>query len=131
MPNMADIVVKKKDGTTDVTYAALTPSAGDKTPARWSLTASATQANLRPTLEMTSRFNASRNARNVHVVLKYPNVVTVEGVNSVRAVPHATADFIIPLQADDAAVGEMVAQFANLLKSALMQTSVAIGYAPQ
>lgn len=47
MPNMANITVKKADGTTDVVYTALTPSAGDKTSARWSLTASSTKANLR------------------------------------------------------------------------------------
>jgi len=35
MPSMANITVKKNDGTTDATYTALTPSAGDKVSAQW------------------------------------------------------------------------------------------------
>lgn len=39
MPQMANITVKKADGTTDVVYTALTPAGGDNSPARWSANA--------------------------------------------------------------------------------------------
>jgi len=32
MPSMADITVKKNDGTTDVTYTAISAASGDKSP---------------------------------------------------------------------------------------------------
>jgi transcriptional regulator of met regulon len=40
MPAMANITVKKADDTTDVIYVAISPSAGDKVPAIWQVTAS-------------------------------------------------------------------------------------------
>jgi len=35
MPTMGNIVVKKADGTTDITYSSVVPSAGDTSPAIW------------------------------------------------------------------------------------------------
>lgn len=131
MPNMANITVKKADGTTDVVYTALTPSAGDKTSARWSLTAFSPKANLRPTLECTSRYNNARTARNISLTLKYPEIASIAGVDSIVGTGIVTIQGVVPLQMSDSAVSELVAQAANLFKTTLVQDSYKIGYAPQ
>lgn len=131
MPNMANITVKKADGTTDVVYTALTPSAGDKTSARWSLTAFSTKANLRPTLECTSRYNNARTARNISMTLKFPEIASVAGVDSVIGTGIVTIQGVVPLQVSDSVISELIAQSANVFKTVLVQDSFKIGYAPQ
>lgn len=131
MANMANFTVKKSDGVTDVTYTALTPSAGDRTPARWSNLASSTKANLRATVEMSSRFNGNRTARHVTLLMKYPEIVQVNGVDTVAGIGHVTIDAILPLQVSDTALSEVVAQAANAFKATLVQDSFKLGYAPQ
>lgn len=131
MPNMANLTVKKADGTTDVVYVALTPSAGDKTSARWSLTAASPKANLRPTLECTSRYNNARTARNISMTLKFPEVATVAGVDSITGTGIINIQGVVPLQVSDSVLSEAIAQSANLFKAALIQDSFKSGYAPQ
>lgn len=131
MPNMANLTVKKADGTTDVVYTALAPSAGDKTSARWCLTAASTKANLRPTLECTSRYNNARTARNISFTLKYPEVASVAGVDTIIGTGIVTVQGVVPLQVSDSVLAETIAQAANLFKAALMQDSFKQGYAPQ
>lgn len=131
MPNMANITVKKADGTTDVVYTALTPSAGDKTSARWSLTAFSAKANLRPTLECTSRYNNARTARNISMTLKFPEIASVSGVDNIIGTGIVTIQGVVPLQVSDSVISELVAQSANMFKTVLIQDSFKIGYAPQ
>lgn len=131
MPQMANITVKKADNTTDVTYTALTPSAGDQTPARWSNLASAPVAAQRSTLQCASRFNGKRDARVVDAVLKYPDVQSISGTNVVVGNCIISISGTIPLQVTDTAIAEAVAQAANLFKAALMQDTYKTGYAPQ
>lgn len=131
MANMANITVKKADGVTDVTFTALTPSAGDTTPARWANTAAETVANLRPTAEMRARFNGNRTARHIDFVTKFPEVVTVNGVKQVRGTVPFTTSGVVPLQVDDAWINEAVSQHANLFRAALIQQATKEGYAPQ
>lgn len=131
MANMANITVKKNDAVTDVTYTALTPSAGDRTPARWCNLASSTKANLRATVEMSSRYNGNRSARHVTLLVKYPEVVQVGGVDTVAGIGHVTIDAILPLQVSDTAIAEVVAQAANFFKASLTQEAFKLGYAPQ
>lgn len=131
MPNQANITIKAADGTTDVVFTALTPAAGDRTPARWANLSANARANLRPTAEMTSRFNNARSARHVDFVLKYPEVVTVDGVDRIVGTALMSATCVVPLQVSDPVISEAVAQFGNMLKNALVSGSVKVGYAPQ
>lgn len=131
MSNMANLTVKKADGVTDVVFTALTPSAGDTTPARWTSVSAETIANLRPTAEMRSRFNGNRTARHVDLVTKFPEVITVNGIKEVRGTAPFTISATIPLQIDDAWINEAVAQTANLFKAALIQQAFKEGYSPQ
>lgn len=131
MPNMADIVVKKNDGTTDITYSNLTPSAGDKTPARWASLTVSTKSSLRPTFTMSSRFNGGSTARHVTCIGKYPSFVNISGVDTVNGNTLFTVDCVVPLQITDADINEAVAQFTNMVKSSLIQSCIKVGYAPQ
>lgn len=131
MPNMANITVKQANGTTDVVYTALMPSAGDQTPARWHVATANAVSMFRPSFEMVSRFNQKRDARNISTVLKYPDVRAVSGVDVVVGNCIINVSGIVPLQVTDAVIAEAIAQAANLFKATLVQDCFKAGYAAQ
>lgn len=133
MPNMADITIKKADGTTDIIYTALAPSAGDKTPATWRTESVGTVAANRPVLTVTSKSSQDKMARIVEGSLSYPETFTdtTTGLTSVRLRESFTWKNIIRTDAADATTNELAAQGANLLKSSLMQSVIKTGFAPQ
>lgn len=130
MANMASITVKKNDGATDITYTALTASAGDKVPARWKSNTASVIPNFRPELSMVSQYNGSKDVRRERILLTYPATVTVGGVEQ-KAGTHVF-DLAVHLvqSVDSTTIDEAVAQFANLLKSTLIQSAMKEGYAP-
>lgn len=131
MPNMANITVKKADGITDIIYTALTPSAGDQTPARWQVSTANAVSLFRPSYEMASRFNQKRDARNISTVLKYPDVRAVNGVDVVVGNCIINVSGVVPLQVTDTVIAEAIAQAANLFKATLVQDCFKAGYAAQ
>lgn len=131
MPQMANITVKKADGTTDVVYTALTPAGGDNSPARWSANALGASMALRPVLDIRSRDNGNRDARVVSLVLKYPDVRSVNGVDTVVGSIPINISATIPKQVLDSVVAEAIHQAGNLFTSVLVRDSYKLGYAPQ
>lgn len=131
MANAANIVVKKADGTTDVTYHIVVPSSGDKSPAVWRplsvASSNATRAEFRLTTELTGtggrRFIAS---------YSYPSLVTdsTTGRASVAQRGNFTLSGVFPAEMPDTDVTEFIAQGINLLGDSLTRTSLRIGYAP-
>lgn len=132
MPNMANITVKKADGTTDVTYTALVSAAGDKAAARWQNTALGSSPNLQPYLTVVSRFNGPRTVRRVDGEFGFQSTYVDSSTSQtvIKAIPGGTFSFTRPLEADDTAAAEAAAQFANLLASTLIKSVLASGYAP-
>lgn len=132
MPNMADITIKKADGSTDVVYVALSPSAGDKTPAQWRVEALGTVPGNRPQFQVSSKYSADRQARIVEGKLLYPETFTDSTTGIVATRLRETFQFtsIIRQDAADATTSEMVAQAANLIKSVLIQSVLKTGYSP-
>lgn len=130
MPNMANITVKKADGTTDVVYTALTPATGDQ-PARWAVKAASNIAALRPVAELRSRDNANRDARVVSLLVKYPDVRTVNGADAIVGTVPIEIRATVPRQVSDAVISEAIAQAGNLFVTALLRESFGSGYAPQ
>lgn len=132
MPQMANVTVKKADGTTDVVYSALTPSSGDKTAAQWRCETAGASAALRPVLSMQSTYNGPRTARRIDVAFQFPWTITDSAttVTTVKARIPASLQITVPTEIPDTAVAEAVAQFANLLKSQLLQDSFKAGFAP-
>lgn len=131
MTNMANITVKKNDGTTDVIYTALVPSAGDKTPAIWKNQTVGTAMAHRPEMTLISRDNGNSSARRVYDKFTYPTLVTdAQGKVTVadKLIIETTA--IIPKGMPDADVNEAISQHANLHASTLFKDSYKAGYAP-
>lgn len=131
MTAMANIVVKANDGSTDITYTQLCASAGDKTPARWHVAETAVPSAYRKTAEMSSRFNANRDARRVEVLTRRPVTAVVNGAITLVATPMMSTTLVAPTSVVQSEIDEIVAQHANLLKSTLMQACLKEGYAAQ
>lgn len=131
MPQAADIVVKKNDTTTDVTYTSVVPSAGDKTPAVWRSNTVGTALAHKPELRVSSRSNGDATARRVDVWYGYPQLVTSgdTGVTSVENKALFTASAALPLNMTQSDLNEFVSQGMNLMASSLMKSMLKEGYA--
>lgn len=132
MPAMANITVKKADGTTSVTYTAIIPSGGDKLKAVWRQETYAGSPANRPILEISAKYNTAGNQRIVEGKLSYPELVTDTnlGVTTVRLKDIGSFAFTQDLRNVDATVNEAAAQFANLIASTLIQECLRTGVAP-
>lgn len=130
MPQQANIVVKKNDGTTDVTYTGVVASSGDKSAAIWRNNAIAGAAAHRPELQMMSQSNGTKTARRVSSKYTYPSLATGSDgkINVVdKAFLEITA--LVPQGMLDADVNEFVSQGLNLAASTLYKDCVKTGYA--
>jgi hypothetical protein len=132
MPTMANITVKKADGTTDITYTALSPSAGDGVPAAWRSESAGSAPGFKPLLSLWSKTNGNRTARRVEYDYSYPQTATdsTTTLTSVINKPIAKGYFVIPNEVPDTVLAEYVAQCTNLLASTLVKDSIKAGYAP-
>ena len=129
MPKIANITVKKADGTTDIIYVADTPSAGDRSPATWTVKNAVARA-LRISLSFLSQWNGQRSGRRCTVVAKYPIIRVISGVDTVVATIPVELTALIPQLVLDAEASEAIIQFGNLVKSPLISDSLIAGYAP-
>ena len=131
MPNMADIVVKKYDGTTDVTFKGLISSAGDKIPALWKQGVSEVPS-ANPTLTVTSKSSVNKKVRIVEGELVFPITVTNSATGVTSVVDRDVWSFTGQLKQDYPQTwhNESSAQFANVLASAIIRAVLASGYAP-
>jgi len=130
MSSIANLTVKKFDGTTDIVFTALVPSSGDKTPAVWRCESVGSAAAHKPTLRMQAQPNGAGNARWVKTEFAYPVTATnsTTGVTSVIGKVSLNASAVLPTDIPDATIREAVAQSVNLLKALL--ADIANGYAP-
>lgn len=131
MAQIANITVKKYDGTTDIVYTALTGSAGDGKPAIWRSDTVSAIPNHRPTLRLSSKDNANQTTRIMSYEYDYPVIDSSSGVPVV--VGHQRANGVVPVvqNLDNLQVREGIAQFCNLLYAALIKQSFQEGYAPR
>lgn len=130
MPQLADITVKKNDGTTDVTYTGVIPSAGDKSAAVWRNNAVATAAAHRPELQMTSQWNGPRTARRVASKYTYPALaVGSDGKINVADKAILEVNVLLPQSMPDSDINEFVSQGLNLAASTLYKNCAKVGYA--
>lgn len=132
MPTMANITVKKADGTTDVLYTAMTGSAGDKSPAVWRNKTVGTTPAQQPELLLSSESSGNGTARRIRIKGKWPMVKTDAGGNIVVAGgADLEATLTLPRNQVPADQSEFIYQFTNLLSSALVRSSMTDGYAPR
>lgn len=130
MATIANIVVKKTDGTTDVTFTAQNGAASGTEPALWMNTASSVVRNFRDQLTMKARLNGTKQARRIDVQSVFVVRRTINTVET--AVGRIPIDFSVPVPewATDAEVAEAVDQTINLLASSHIRTHVKSGFAP-
>lgn len=133
MPTMANITVKKADGTTDVIYVALAPSNGDQSPARWRLDAIGGAPANRPVLTVGAKAASNGATRVVFGKFVFPETFTdtTTGITSVRSSASGSFEVRVPQHLAPAIISEFSAQFGNLVAASLMKSSYAEGYAPQ
>lgn len=131
MPQIANVVVKKNDGTTDVTYTAVVPSAGDKSPALWRSQGVGSAAAHQPSVQVTSRANGPGTARRVDLVGTYPTLVTgSDGKITISDRVVFTLSGVIPQGMATADVNEAVSQLLNFMSVTLMKDTFKTGFAP-
>lgn len=131
MPKMANIVIKKRDGTTDVTYTALVGAAGDGTSAVFRNSTVGTTLAQHPTLKVTSRWNGNKTSRRLTCDFMWPLVKTTPTGPVVAGGMNGSATFLVPQDQAVSLVEEQVWQFANLVSAALIKESAAEGSAPR
>lgn len=130
MPQMANITIKKADGTTDIIYVALTPSSGDRTKAVWRVESMGSVPGNRPLLEISSKASQNGQARIVEGKMSYPETYTdsATGVTAVRLRDVGSFVTTVDQRGTDTTHNEMAAQFGNLICSALVQSIIASGF---
>jgi hypothetical protein len=132
---MASITVKKNDGTTDIVFDALSPSAGDNVPAVWRQDTGNTAGlpvGLRSIVRMLSKDNGPKTARQVKVSLDFPYATQDTTTSKYSATDRVRIEVMatIPLAIPASDINEAIAQGVNLLDSSLMVASFQAGYAP-
>lgn len=127
MPQMADITIKKADGTTNVVYTALSPSAGDKVAAVWRSNTVSNIPGRRPTFSLTAEWNGPRTARRVTALASWAEY-DANGV-LVGNIP-MRYEITLPQGLTDTFIAEAVEQFGNLLAATLVKQAQKDGFAP-
>lgn len=132
MPSMANLTVKKADGTTDITYSVLQPSSGDGVAAVWRSETVGSAAGHKPVAQVTSRWNGPRTARRVDFSFSYPQIYTDAntGLTSVSNKVPVTCSVVVPTSVPDSVISEAIAQAINILDSTLLVDCFKAGYAP-
>lgn len=129
MPSMANITVKNA-ANADVVYNVASPSAGDKTAARWTQNAANAIIGFRPVFQVATRDSTGKPARILDGSLRFPIVETVGGVETQVALVPMTISATLPTNVDAAKVADAFVQFGNLLASTLIRSVSSDGYAP-
>lgn len=131
MPSMANITVKKADGTTDIVYTAASPSSGDTVPAIWRQNGPTT-LGFRPKFSLLLRDNAAKNGRVYDGYLEFPvtQTDTGSGLTSLAAKVFVRFNGTLPTNVPLADVKEAIYQGGNLFVSSLVRAACEEGYAP-
>lgn len=130
MPALANITVKKNDGTTDIVYTGLVPSSGDGTAAVWkSQTVGSAQAH-QPELRLASREGGNGQSRALRSTYQYPQISTdsTTSLTSVVNKASASTDWSFPKGMPQADINEFVSQYANLMVATLIKDCIKGGY---
>lgn len=135
MPAMANMTVKRADGTTDIIYDAQTGAGSDGSPAVWRQDTGASSTlpvGMRALFWLKSMWNGPRTARKLPFRYERPYAVqdstTTKWSTSDRVIIEGTA--IVPQGIPAADINEAIHQGCNLLASGLVKSSMTTGYAP-
>lgn len=129
MAQIANITVKKADGTTNVTYEAVSGSSVDGSPAMWVEPTSATTRGFRRSFSFKARLNGTKQARRVELRAVHPVVRVVGGQEVVAGTIPVDFSLPVPEWATDAEVNEAVEQSLNLFSNVTVRAQVKTGMA--
>lgn len=129
MPAMANITVKNA-ANADVLLTAATPSAGDRSPAKWRANAASAIVGHRPEFSVVTRDNGRKNGRVIEATISFPILQTIGGVETMVAKVPLALSGTLPTNVDSALVNDAFIQAGNFLVSALIRSTAAEGYAP-
>lgn len=135
MPSMASITVKKADAVTNIVFDAINASGGESSPAVWRQDTGAPAGlpvGLRPTFQLTSKWNGPKTARQVQFNLSFPYAVQDSTTTLYSAKDRVVVQGVItlPQGMPSSSLNEAAAQGMNLLASALVISAMQAGYAP-
>lgn len=137
MPSMASITVKKADETTDITYDAIAPSAGDNADAIWRQDTGANAAlplGMRALAKLRSLWNGPKTARRTVFVYERPYTVLNSTTNRYESSDSLVMriEITAPQRMPAAEINEGVYQGLNIAgkTSGLVKTSASSGYSP-
>lgn len=132
MPAIANITVKKNDGSTDIVWTGVQPSSGDGTPATFKSQTVGSALAHQPELRVSGRDGGKGVSRVMRATFRYPQIATntTTGVTSVVGFANGTVEMTLPKSMASTDVNEAVSQLANLLASTLIKSSFKEGFAP-
>lgn len=128
---IADITVKKADGTTDVVYTAITGAAGDGAPAIWHGQSQGSTVATHPKFEVRSAWNGPKTARRVSHKFEFPVELNKDGIITVTDKVIGEGSILVPQNLAETNIKERVYQYTNLLAAALIKEAMASGFAPR
>lgn len=132
MPNLANITVKKADGTTDIVYTGVVPSSGDKTSAVWKALTIGATPGVRPQFSVLAESNQNGTARRIKFAGLWPSsVVDANGRPVVMDKNTLSGSFSVAQNMTDAEISEFAHQFTGLLASVLFRECLTSGYSPR
>jgi hypothetical protein len=117
MPTMADITVKKNDGTTDIVWNNGGPGGGDGVPAIWRPSSIGASVAKRPVARLWT-MSSSQPTRIVRFTTTFPIVNATTG--AIDGYITSSEEFKVPIIALDTDVNEAVAQSGNLRDHSLI-----------
>lgn len=121
MPTMADMTVKKNDGTTDIVWNNNGPGGGDGVPAIWRPNSIGTSVAKRPAMRFWTQAS-SQAIRICRLTTTFPIVDAVSGL--IVGYITTSEEVKIPIIAPDADVNEAIAQSGNLRDHSLTISSL-------
>lgn len=130
MPSMANITVKKADGTTDNVFTAITGAAGDNQPARWRNDSAGTAIGHRPVASMLTRNNGNGTGRASTTRFQYRVERAVNGAPVLIGTIPFELHGVVGDQFTQAEIDEAVAQATNFFASSLHVSALKSGYSP-
>lgn len=116
MSIIANLTVKKNDGTTDIVWTALNGQGGSAYPASWASQTVGTALAHQPTFTMLAKDSGDGETRRTNLQTVYPNLVTDSVPNtSVQRKGQVDISFAMPKNMTATQWNECVSQTINLL----------------
>lgn len=117
MSAQSNLTVKKNDGTTDILWSAISPSAGTGVPAVWKSLTVGTADDHHPEFRLSSSVSKDGKSTKMRGTFMYPSLSTdsTTGLTTVVRNAKGFIDWDMPRGMPDAEINEFAQQFVNLL----------------